>query len=340
MKEHIKLILTSCFLLSCMSGVNISFATTQVVWGGSSNLAITKASYVNGYINVYGSINLPVNYNMDSWCASGGVNSSFKPDYATGWASISKGYSVGSWLVGVDGKRINVYVESCLAGECRPDSNDYLWVGARVSGGGKWITELCKNSNSGGGAVGVPRSLPFGMKLRTSEKLAGGQNYTLEINMNGGEIKSDSLSELNSILGNGHFVHDVWHSGGMRYNTTTARVNVPVEVTCSAIASNIVDWKQLEYTKNYFEQYKLTGIKISCNGNASVTITQRTSDELRVGLGLKSQLSSTTSKPGRWPIKTTVGAGITTIPLYAHLYGTMNDTGIFSGTHVLGVTFD
>ncbi|CAD5644759.1 Uncharacterised protein [Escherichia coli] len=340
MKEYIKLILTSCFLLSCMSGVNISFATTQVVWGGNSNLAITKATYVNGYINVYGNISLPVNYNMDSWCASGGVNSPFKPDYATGWASISKGYSISSWLEGVDGKRIKVYVDSCLSGECYSDYNDFLWLGGRVSGNGNWATELCKNSNSGGGAVGVSRSISFGMKLRTSEKLVGGQNYTLELNMNGGEIKSDSLSELNSILSNGHFVHDVWHSGGMRYNTTTARVNVPVEVTCSVTASNNVDWKRLEYTKSYFEQYKLTGVKVSCNGNASVTITQRTSDELSVGLGLISQLSSTTSKPGRWPIKTTVGAGITTIPLYAYLYGTMNDTGIFSGTHVLGVTFD
>ncbi|MDK6581892.1 hypothetical protein QP300_24360, partial [Escherichia coli] len=208
-----------------------------------------------------GQIHLPVNYNMSSWCASGTVGTSFTPSIATGWMSISKGSTIESWVEDSEGVQTRIYVDACTSGDCSSDSNDFLWLGGTVSGSG-WASTQCVSSDNA--MVGISRTIPYGMRLRPAQKLVGGQVYTLTLNMNGGEVKSDSESELNSVIRSGHFVNDVFWQGGMRYNSSTVTMDVPVEVVCTATAKNDVDWGRLVFSNNYFEEYKDTGINVSC----------------------------------------------------------------------------
>lgn len=336
-KTLMKYIVTMFFFLC----VNNSFATTQVLWGGNASLTITQARYVNNYVYVNGQVHLPVNYNMASWCAKGTVGGKFKPTVALGWVSISKGSTVESWIQAPSGLRTRVYVAGCWGGErCVLDYNDYLWTGGKVyDAGGTWETVQCNNATSGG-LVGVARSVPFGLILNPATRLTGGQVYTLTLNMNGGEVKSTTETELNSLLQSGSFVNDMWHTGGMRYNGVNATVTIPVEVTCTATAKNDVNWESLALTTAYFDRYKETGINVNCNGLANVTVTQKTANGVDVGFGLTSMLTNGTTRPGTWPLKRTVNSGTTSIPLFAHLYGTMNGAGKISGVHILNVEFD
>ncbi len=311
------------------------------MWGGSSELIITQVRYVNDYIYVSGRVHLDASYNAGSWCAKGPVGKGFNAKVAAGWVSGSVGNGGENQLRAPDGSTIRAYISGCWqAGGCVPGNNDYIWIGQKVyNERGTWETVRCNNATSGG-LIGVERDVLFGLMLIPETRLTGGQVYTLSLKMNGGEVKSTVESELDSVLQGSSFISDVLDKGGMSYSTVSAKVSIPVEVMCTATVKNDVDWGRLAFTTAYFDRYEKTGINVDCNGSASVTVTQKTADGINVGFGLTSMLTGGTTRPGTWPLRRTVNKGITTIPLFSHLYGTMSGAGKFSGVHILNVVFD
>ncbi|EJS0406389.1 hypothetical protein NXD78_004523 [Salmonella enterica subsp. enterica serovar Newport] len=306
-------------------------ATIGVAAGNASILNVTGTTYVNGSIIINGVASVRLGY-FPYMCNN---NSSMTYGYARNFLLISKGLSVDQYIS--NGGQRYKYTVAAVTGNINNLSLDYILKSETITWG-RTDTVSC---NGGEYYLGVGGQLPFTLRLLPDTALPGGKVYTVEIVSYGGQVFGISDAVLTRSLAEQSFYTSINQNLLGTLPRIQTNVQIPVPVNCSGRIGEHLSWGDIQYQKGYFEKNRETKILVTCNGTAKAKVSLTGTAASSVGMGLTSELSTTSSsKIGIWPKTVNVGNGITTISLYGHLYGNMTGAGVISGVHIISLSYE